>query len=364
MHGIKVLMAKNYIDNLSEEVRKGMLEKATQGLWPSAAPFGYVNVVAADGKRIIAVDSNYAQIIPQMFQWYATGNYNLREIGSMARRAGMVFRRTSAVVPISSIARILRNRIYTGEFEWLSRVYKGKHQPLIDRDLWYLVQDILDGKLVHKLPKAGGSTREFAFTGMITCGHCGCALTAEVKKQKYIYYHCTANKGKCPEKYVREERLVEQFAARLQKLAFKDEVHNLVVKALKASHAVERDEHAQAISRLTGEISRLTQRLDTVYVDKLDGKISEDHYYRISNQWKDELRRCQEDLPRFQEANHTYMDDGVSLLRLAREAHNIFESHEGATRRKLLTFVLSNCTWKGACLPQSSDNRLIYLRKA
>ena len=35
MHGIKVLMAKNYIDNLSEEARKGMLEKAEQGIWPS-----------------------------------------------------------------------------------------------------------------------------------------------------------------------------------------------------------------------------------------------------------------------------------------------------------------------------------------
>ena len=32
MHGIKVLMAKNYIDNLSEEARKGMLEKAEQGI--------------------------------------------------------------------------------------------------------------------------------------------------------------------------------------------------------------------------------------------------------------------------------------------------------------------------------------------
>ncbi len=44
MHGIKVLMAKNYIDNLSEEARKGMAEKAEQGLWPSYAPLGYRNV--------------------------------------------------------------------------------------------------------------------------------------------------------------------------------------------------------------------------------------------------------------------------------------------------------------------------------
>jgi site-specific DNA recombinase len=44
MHGVKVLMAKNYVDNLSEETRKGMLEKAEQGLWPSFAPLGYRNL--------------------------------------------------------------------------------------------------------------------------------------------------------------------------------------------------------------------------------------------------------------------------------------------------------------------------------
>lgn len=38
MHGIKVLMAKNYIDNLSEETQKGMIEKAEQGIYPSFAP--------------------------------------------------------------------------------------------------------------------------------------------------------------------------------------------------------------------------------------------------------------------------------------------------------------------------------------
>lgn len=43
IHGIKVLMAKNYIDNLSEEVKKGQREKAAQGYYPSIAPYGYHN---------------------------------------------------------------------------------------------------------------------------------------------------------------------------------------------------------------------------------------------------------------------------------------------------------------------------------
>ena len=50
-HGIKVLMAKNYIDNLPEEARKGMLEKAAQGIWPSYAPLGYKNVEGDCNKR-------------------------------------------------------------------------------------------------------------------------------------------------------------------------------------------------------------------------------------------------------------------------------------------------------------------------
>lgn len=221
MHGIKVLMAKNYIDNLSEEVRKGMLEKAHQGLWPSAAPFGYKNVVAPDGKRLIELDEENAPIIAQMFQWYATGNYNLREIGEKARAAGLIFRRSRQRVPLSSISRILRNRIYTGEFEWLGTVYRGSHQPLISKDLWQLAQDLMDGRYISKLPHTGGTVRDFAFTGMIACGHCGCAMVAEIKKNKYIYYHCTQNKGRCPErKWVREETLVQQFSALLLKLRF------------------------------------------------------------------------------------------------------------------------------------------------
>lgn len=60
MHGIKVLMAKNYIDNSSEEARKGMQEKAEQGIWPTVAPLGYRNAGRSDGKRIIEPDPDSA----------------------------------------------------------------------------------------------------------------------------------------------------------------------------------------------------------------------------------------------------------------------------------------------------------------
>ena len=87
MHGIKVLMAKNYFDNLSEEARKGMQEKAEQGIWPTKTPLGYRNI---DGKKIIATDSDVAPIISKLFEWYATGTISLQDVTRRARTAGLV----------------------------------------------------------------------------------------------------------------------------------------------------------------------------------------------------------------------------------------------------------------------------------
>ena len=63
MHGIRVLMAKNYIDNLGEETKKGMREKAEQGIYPSVAPLGYLNVAGTHDKRTIEPDPESGPIV-------------------------------------------------------------------------------------------------------------------------------------------------------------------------------------------------------------------------------------------------------------------------------------------------------------
>src|SRR5271163_3068394 len=71
MHGFHVLMARNYIENLREEVEKGMREKAEQGIYPSRPPIGYKNNKA---EHTIEVDIGKAPLARRMFQLYATGN--------------------------------------------------------------------------------------------------------------------------------------------------------------------------------------------------------------------------------------------------------------------------------------------------
>ena len=350
MHGIKVLMAKNYIDNLSEETRKGQQEKAEQGIWPTKTPLGYVNVTAPDGRKVIAVDPEVAPIISKLFEWYATGEYALMEVAKKARAAGLTYKKSGAPVPTSTVHSILRNQLYTGWFEWNGKLYQGKHEPLVSVELWERVQGVMDGRNASKHRRM---THDFAFSGLIDCAKCGCSVVGEIKKQKYIYYHCTGyadkcrgNPASCRRKYVREEVLERQFTGMLGQLRFDDEVMDWVRQALHASHADERREHEEAIERLRAERERLQARIDAMYIDKLDGKIGGDFFDKMAGQWREDQTRCLRDIERHQEAEQSYMDEGVRILELARNAQALFERQPAREKRRLLNFVLSNCSWE------------------
>jgi site-specific DNA recombinase len=84
-------------------------------------------------------------------------------------------------------------------------------------------------------------------------------MVGEIKKGKYVYYHCAGYKGKCPEPYVREEVFDEKFSALLARLHFCEEVHQWIVQGLRTSLEDERKEHDTAVSRLQAEYGRLTQ---------------------------------------------------------------------------------------------------------
>ena len=84
-------------------------------------------------------------------------------------------------------------------------------------------------------------------------------MVAEIKKSRYVYYHCSRAKGKCPEPYTREELLEERFAELLDRLRFDDEVLAWVSQALRVSHGDEKQHHDDAIRRIQAEYDRLQE---------------------------------------------------------------------------------------------------------
>lgn len=75
IHGIKVLMAKNYIDNLSEEISKGLHEGLEQGYWPFQPPYGYLR----GAKKSLIIDKSRILFVRRAFELFATGKYSLKE---------------------------------------------------------------------------------------------------------------------------------------------------------------------------------------------------------------------------------------------------------------------------------------------
>src|SRR5580692_8740841 len=164
VQGIKVLMAKNYIDNLSEEVRKGLRTKAAQGLWPSFASLGYMNTGGPDGKRIIRPDPVLGPMATELFNWFETNEYSLKALAKKAYEEGFRFRKSKNKIPVTTLHKMLRNRIYMGEFEYAGTIYQGVHEPLVSREVWERCQEILDGRHERKHRKV---RHDFAFSGLL-----------------------------------------------------------------------------------------------------------------------------------------------------------------------------------------------------
>ena len=349
MHGIKVLMAKNYIDNLREEVQKGLHTKAAQGLYPSYAPLGYLNVVGPDGKRIIVPDPILGPMITKLFTWFASCEYSLKALAAKAYAEGFRFRLTRNKIPVTTLHKTLRKRIYTGEFDYAGSTYQGNYEPLVTREVWERVQEILDGRQEKKHRKV---THDFAFSGLVTCGHCGCSLVGEIKKKRYVYYHCTGYRGKCPERYTPEKILINCFVERLRELVIAPEIVEWLRDELVTSDLTEAGAREQALRRYQADLDRFQRRLDTLYEDRLDGRIDGARYDQKAAEIHEDQQRtrtkmieCRGTLPPAREA--------LNLMTLTSRAADLFMEQPGAEQRKLLRLVLGDATWQAGELRMS-----------
>jgi hypothetical protein len=68
------------------------------------------------------------------------------------------------------------------------------------------------------------------------------------------------------------------------------------------------------------------------------------HPLRVGN--AEEQYRCLRQLARHESAEQSYMNEGIQILELARNAQKLFERQQAREKRRLLNFVLSNCTWE------------------
>jgi len=346
IHGIKVLMAKNYCDNLSEEVKKGLNKKAELGDFPGAAPNGYRY---NSNTKTLEPREPYATNIRQLYQWFATGEHSLRGLSRKARKAGISYSPKGRPYTLMALHRILTNPIYHGDFIWNGKTRHGNHQPIITKTLYDKVQRVLQQKSRPHLV-----TRNFPFTGLLTCGspQCHCQITAEIHKGQYIYYRCTKGKGRevCENDYIRQEQLDELLANTIRDIQIPTEAAQELYQRLREELDKVSTTHETQQQNLETRRGQLQANLDRAYQDRLEGTITEDFWKRKSAEWEREL----ENLKTLQTPpdNHQILHTAQTTLELAQTAHSQYVTRNYEEKRQLLQNVLSNCTYhRGNLIP-------------
>jgi len=98
--------------------------------------------------------------------------------------------------------------------------------------------------------------------GLLTCGRCGCSITAEKKKGRYIYYRCTGFHGRCGNSYVREETLAGLLGTVVERIQIPSEIADWLAERLRDSHKDTEETRRETIARLTQRRHSVQSKLD------------------------------------------------------------------------------------------------------
>jgi site-specific DNA recombinase len=335
LHGIKVLMAKNYVENLSEEIRKGMTKKAKEGAFPSVAPIGYVNT--PDKSVGIVPDPKHAVLVRHIFERAAVGTYSASELTRFARSLGLRSKKGHVLAKNTLCANVLRNPAYHGSFRWGGKVYQGKYEPLITRDLFDRAQRALDGRSQAKARK-----HVFTYAGLVRCGLCGGLMSGDLKKGRFTYYVCNGTK-ECRRYY--PERLLESETLRLlSSLQVDQAVSEWLVEEVGRLH--DRDIDEARLRGLAGRRKALQGLRTRAYEDKLLGRVDEEFWAERDAAWRKELESVEEELRSIE--NAVSKEDLLAAARkpieLLQVAPDLYVTQDAAEKAKLLKTMVSNYT--------------------
>lgn len=279
VEGILASIAEFYSANLSQEIRKGIDQKAAQGGWPTVAPYGYRNIrrdTGTGGRRAEAVlePDKQAPLVVWAFEQYATGRYSLPELTKAIVAKGLR-NRLGGPPRVSAIHRILRNPVYTGAVVWKGVEYPGVHQPLISRGLFDKVQAVMAS---HSTGGDRAWKHDHYLKNLLYCDDCGSRLYYVVAKGRFGYFRCvgrnTQRKPCGQAGYIPAQDLEKAVEALYERVRIPPELRRGVEKALKQEVAEKERHRAEAtvflgrrLKQLANERERL---LKAYYAEAID----------------------------------------------------------------------------------------------
>ncbi len=298
MLSIAFSQSKYYVDNLSENIKRGHRQKLKDGIWPQNAPVGYLN---DSDKKVIIPDPERSPYIVRAFEAYASGKYTLRQVRDIVNELGLRSRKEQEL-SISNIHNMLRNPIFCGLLRYGGEIHEGKHEPIISKKLFDTVQEVMSRK---SKPHSKG-LKPYIYRGFFRCGECGCFITTEQQKGHH-YLRCTKRKNPCEQKYVREELITSQIQNEIKKVSLPEDWANWMI----AENAKDRQSEVQSstlfVQNTKDEIFSIEKKIEKLMTLYLDNSLSLEEYRETKNQLVNQKQLFKEKLSSFeQKANNRF----------------------------------------------------------
>ncbi len=338
--------SKYYVDNLSENVRRGNRAKIQRGWWPNRAPLGYLNDPAT---KTIVEDPARFPLVRSMWELMLSGNHTTRSIFQIARfdwgfRTPRSKRSGDKPLALSSVYKILNNPFYAGLLPWRGESHPGQHPPMITLAEFDRVQQLL-GRRNTRRPQR----KIFAYTGLIRCGECGLSITAEDHVNRYgyhyTYYRCTKKRWlkPCSQPYVEVADLESQILAFLREHSLPDRFHSYAMTRLDRARAESRDSLITQRESVARSLAATASSLDNLTRLRVRDLIDDAAFLAQREELRMEQRRLKERLERLAQPDQR-LEPTQLLVSFSNRAVSWFQKGDIATKRLIVTIIGSNLT--------------------
>lgn len=362
---IELGMAKKYVDDLSDNIKRGNRAKLERGWTPSLPPLGYLNEPT---ERTIVRDPERFNLARKMWDLLLQG-VRPSKIRKITNEEWGLRTRThrkigGSPLSINCIYKMFGNPFYYGLITRKEGVFPGKHEPMITVEEYWRAQAIL-GKKGRPRPK----THQFSFTGLIRCGECGSMITAEEKDNRYgshyVYYRCTKKKAGavCHQRYINLKNLESQVLDYLSRIHVPERLLNLALDYLSQEQEDEDKKRLGIEKSLHETLAGCRKRLDNLTQMRLKDLIDDQEYLEQKKELLQEKHGLELNLRNGNDREKSALELTKTIFTFANQAKDRFQNGSFEDKRVILQEIGSNLFLKGRKLTVEAKKPFLFLEK-
>jgi len=331
--------SKYYVDNLSENVKRGLREKLRRNIFPGLAPLGYINELR---EHTIEPNKLTFNKVKDALEAFATGKYTLCGLQTKMTADDLTGLHGKAL-QISTIQRILTSPFYYGMFMYRGELYQGNHKPMVSKKLFDQIQQVLHGR---SKPRKNKGLKNLPFRNFAVCGECGYSITVERHTKKsgliFIYYRCTkkSKTQKCSQhNFLRQEELAEQVKNCVQKVSLNDHERDQCLEIL----AGWKNENGQSsdllIQDLKIELSAVKAKINKLTDAYLESVFETEEFQEKKNDLMRKKKDIEEKIDDFRLKGDRWFELTKKWILEANQAQNIASGENFAEMQNFLKKV-------------------------